>query len=287
MYTLANAPQGIGRNLDNGFRLLFAGIGSAALLLLIMIVIDAVLFVVMGSSFFMMMAQMEKGQMPTSGIGSVAGFFILLTIINMLFNNALISKYGAVAYGEEQSLGGAIAKGARKILPVIIYAILYSIIVGLSSLPLVILMALLKPTGVLAAVIVVLGIIPPMILGLSLYFGAFLIVIDDRGIFESISASHKLVWGNWWRTLLYLSIIILIMLAVVLAIQLVFGLLTAFLAHAGPGTGNMTFIIVLQVVNQLVSLIFMPVMIALIIPYLHDLKLRKEGGDLSGRINAA
>jgi hypothetical protein len=34
-------------------------------------------------------------------------------------------------------------------------------------------------------------------------------------------------------------------------------------------------------------LIFMPVVIALIIPYIHDLKLRKEGGDLAARISAA
>jgi hypothetical protein len=34
-------------------------------------------------------------------------------------------------------------------------------------------------------------------------------------------------------------------------------------------------------------MIFMPVMVALMIPYYHDLKLRKEGGDLAARINAA
>lgn len=287
MFTLANAPQGIGRNLDNGFRLLFAGIGPAALLLLIMIVIDAVLFVVMGSSFFIMMSQMEKGQMPTSGMGMVVVFLLLLTIVNMLFNNAMISKYGAIAYNQEKSLGSALATGARKILPVLVYGILYAIVLGVSSLPLAILMAALQPTGILAAVIVILGIIPPMILGLSLYLGPYLIIIDDRGIFESLTASHKLVWGNWWRTLLYITIMILILLAVVIAIQFTFGLITALLVHAGPNNGNMSYLIVMQVVNQLVSLIFMPVMVALLIPYFHDLKLRKEGGDLAGRINAA
>jgi len=287
MFTLANAPQGIGRNLDNGFRLFFAGIGPAALLLVIMIVIDAVLFVGMGSSFFALMAQVEKGQPPTTGIASAALFMFLFWIIYLLFNNAMTAKYGAVAYEREMSLGGAIATGARKILPVFIYGIIYMLIVGVSSLPLAILMALLQPQGILAGLIIIIGIIPPFILGLSLYLGPFLIIIDDRGIFESIGASHKLVWGNWWRTALYFTIIFIIMIAVMFAIQLTFGLIIGLIAHAGPGNGGMSFLIVLQVINQLVSLVFMPVLIALFIPYFHDLKMRKEGGDLVSRISAA
>jgi len=289
MFTLANAPQGIGRNLDNGFRLLFSGIGPAALLLLIMIIIDAILFVVMGAGFFTMMAQMEKGQMPTSGMGLAFVFILLITLVYLLFNNAMISKYGAIAYNQEQSLGRAVAIGARKILPVLVYGILYGLLLLISSLPLIILMAVLHPTGILAAVILILGSIPPSILALSLYLGPYLMIIDDRGIFESLSASHKLVWGNWWRTALYFTIIFIIMIAVMLTIQFTFGLLIGLLVHVGPGNGdgNMTYFIVLQVLNQLVSLVFMPVLIALFIPYLHDLKLRKEGGDLAGRINAA
>lgn len=287
MFTLANEPQGIGRNLDNGFRLLFAGIGSAALLLLIMIIIDAVLFVVMGSGFFAIMGELQKGEMPAGGFGLFFLFMALVTIIYMLFNNAMTAKYGAIAYGQEMSLGGAIGIGARKIIPVLVYGILYMLVLAVSSLPLIVLMALLHPQGLLAMVIIIIGSIPPMILGLSLYLGPYLIIIDDKGIFESLSESHKLVWGNWWRTALYLTIIIVIMFAVMLAVQLTFGLLIGLVANVGPGDGKMSFLIVLQVVNQLVSLVFMPVLIALLIPYYHDLKLRKEGGDLAARISAA
>ena len=287
MFTLANEPQGIGRNLDNGFRLLFAGIGSAALLLLIMIIIDAVLFVVMGSGFFAIMGELEKGEMPAGGFGLFFLFMALVTVIYMLFNNAMTAKYGAIAYGQEMSLGSAIGVGARKIIPVLVYGILYILVMAVSSLPLIVLMALLHPQGLLAMVIIIIGSIPPMILGLSLYLGPYLIIIDDKGIIESLSESHKLVWGSWWRTALYLTIIIVIMFAVMLAVQLTFGLLIGLVANVGPGDGKMSFLIVLQVVNQLVSLVFMPVLIALLIPYYHDLKLRKEGGDLAARISAA
>lgn len=287
MFTLANAPQGIGRNLDTGFRLLFAGIGPAALLLVIMIVIDAILFVAMGSSFFVMMAQVENRQPPTGGFGLAILFIFLITIIYLLCNNAMTAKYGAIAYEREMSLGSAIATGARKIVPVLVYGILYMIVVAVSSAPLAILMGVLQPHGILAAVIVVLGIIPPMILGLSLYMGPYLIIIDNRGIFESLSASHRLVWGNWWRTALYITIILIIMLAVMFAIQFTFGLVIGLVANVGPANGNMSFMIVLQVINQLVSMVFMPVVIALLIPYFHDLKLRTEGGDLATRISAA
>lgn len=287
MYNLANEPEGVGRNLDSGFRLLFAGIGPAALLLLIMIVIDAILFVAMGSSFFAMMGRMEKGQLPTSGFGMFYAFLALMTLVYLLFNNAMTAKYGAVAYAREMSLGEAVASGARKIVPVIVYGFLYMLAMAISALPLVLLMILLHPQGLLAMLIIVVGIIPPTILGLSLYLGPFLIIIDNRGIIDSLKYSHKLVWGNWWRTALYFTIIMVIMFAIMIAVQMTFGLLIALIANVGPGDGQMSYMIVLQVLNQLVSLIFMPVLIALFIPYIHDLKLRKEGGDLASRITAA
>jgi len=287
MFKLANEPEGVGRILDTGFRLLFAGIGPAALLLVIMIVIDAVLFVAMGTGFFAIMGQIEKGLMPASGFGLFFTFLALMTIVYMLFNNAMIAKYGAVAYEREMSLPEAITTGARKIIPILVYGLLYMLAMAISALPLILLMVLLQPQGLLAMLIVIVGSIPPMILGLSLYLGPYLIIIDGRGIIESLSYSHKLVWGNWWRTALYFTIIMMIMFAIMIAVQMTFGLIIALLANAGPGDGKMSYMIVLQVVNQLVSLAFMPVLVALFIPYVHDLKLRKEGGDLASRIHEA
>jgi hypothetical protein len=138
----------------------------------------------------------------------------------------------------------------------------------------------------MAIVGMVIGIIPPTIISLSLILGSYLIIIDDIGIFDALIRSHKLIWGNWWRTAMYLTIIIVILLAIILAIEVTAGLLIGFIASIGPGEGGMPYMIVLQAINQLVSLAFMPVMIALIIPYSHDLKLRKEGGDLAAKITA-
>lgn len=285
MFTLANQPQGIGRNLDNGFRLLFAGLGPVALLLLVMIVIDVILLVVFGAGLLAVMAQMQSGQMPTGGMASLALFMVLFYLVNISFNNAMTAKYGSVAYGKEMSPIQAIGTGMKKILPVFIYAIMYVLVIVVASIPLMILMVVLPPQDIVGIVAFILGLIPPMIVSLTLIMGTYLIIIDDVGIFEAISRSHKLVWGNWWRTALYLTVIMIILVAIVVAIQLVLGLLTAMLA-SGADT-NMTVMITLQIVNQIISMIFMPVMIALIIPYFHDLKLRKEGGDLAAKISAA
>lgn len=285
MFTLANQPQGIGRNLDNGFRLLAAGLGPIALLLLIMIVIDVILFTLFGAGMFTVIAQLQSGQMPAGGLAGFALFFLLFYIVNITFNNAMTAKYGSLAYGTDMTLGQAISTGLKKILPVFAYAILYALIIVAASIPLMILIAVLPPQDVIGFIALVIGMIPPMIVALTLIMGTYLIIIDDVGVFEAISRSHKLVWGNWWRTSLYFAVIMIILFAVIIAIQLVFGLLIAVLA--GSAGENMTFMITLQVVNQLVSMIFMPVMIALMIPYYHDLKLRKEGGDLAAKIIAA
>lgn len=286
MFTLATEPQGVGRNLDSGFRLLFAGIGSAALLLVFMIVLDAILFVMLGADFFAMMEQIQTGQFPTSGMGKIALFVVLLYTINIIFSNAMIAKYGAIAYGQEMTIGIAITVGLKKLLPVFAYAILYMLALLVSSIPLFILMSIFPPPGTLAIIGMLIGIIPPMIISLTLILGSYLIIIDDIGIFDALTRSHKLIWGNWWRTAMYLTIIIVIMLAIILAIEVTVGLLIGFIASIGPGEGGMSYMIVLQAINQLVSLAFMPVMIALIIPYYHDLKLRKEGGDLAAKITA-
>lgn len=285
MFNLADQPQGIGRNLDNGFRLLMAGLGPAAILLLIMIVIDVVLFVVFGTGMLAVMSQIQAGQMPAEGFVGFALFFFLFYLVNITFNNAMTAKYGSVAYGRDMSIGEAITTGLKKILPVFVYAIMYGLIVLVAAIPLIVLVSIFPPDSAVGIVIMFIGMIPPMIFGLSLILGTYLIIIDDVGIFEAIGRSHKLVWGNWWRTFLYLSVIMIIMIAVIVAIQLVFGIIISLIA-SGAGE-NMSLMITMQVVNQLTSMVFMPVMIALLIPYYHDLKLRKEGGDLAAKIIAA
>lgn len=286
MFTLSNSPQGIGRILDNGFRLMVAGIGMAALLLLMMIIVEAVLFTVMGANFFTQLAQLQKGQLPTSGLSVFIIFLVLLGLVSMLFNNAMTAKYGAVAFGQPMSLGQALATGARKVIPVLIYGILYSLIMAISALPLIALMALLKPHGLLAFLIFVVGVIPPIIFSLTLIFGNYFIILDNTGVIESVRRSHKLVWGSWWRTALYFTIIIIIMLAIMFAVELTFGVIAGLTSQLGLHKGLSSFDVIIQILNQLVSMIFMPVMIALFIPFFHDLKLRKEGGDLDARVKA-
>ena len=287
MFTLASQPQGIGRNLDNGFRLMFAGLGAAAILLFILIVLDVILFAVFGAGVLGMLAQLETGQLPQGGYGMFAVFIIIFYIINLMFNNAITAKYGSVAYSQDMSIGQAIGVGAKKILPVFVFAILYALILLVASIPLFILISIFPPQDIVGALALIIGLIPPMIFGLTLIFGTYLIIIDDAGIFEAISRSHKLVWGNWWRTFLYLTILIIILIAVMFTIQLTFGLIIGFVASSAPGEGNMTFMIIMQVLNQIISLVFIPVMVALLIPYFHDLKLRKEGSDLVARVSAA
>lgn len=287
MYTLASQPQGIGRNLDNGFRLMFAGLGGAALLLLILIVLDVILFVVFGAGVLGMLAQLETGQLPQGGYGMFGLFIFIFYVVNIMFNNAITAKYGAVAYAQDMSIGRAIGVGAKKIIPVFVFAFFYALILLVASIPLFILIAIFPPQDIVGAIALIVGLIPPMILALTLIFGTYLIIIDDVGIFEAISRSHKLVWGNWWRTFLYLTILLVILIAVMLTIQITFGLIIGFVASSAPGEGNMTFMIVMQALNQILSLVFIPVMVALLIPYFHDLKLRKEGGDLAARISAA
>jgi hypothetical protein len=45
-------------------------------------------------------------------------------------------------------------------------------------------------------------IIPSIILSFSLLFFGYFILLEDKSSYQSLKASHSLVWGYWWRTFL-------------------------------------------------------------------------------------
>lgn len=242
MYALPTKPQGIGAILDNGTRLLIAGIRPVAIMLVIMLLIDAVLFKLFGAGLSKFSNQLEKGQITNINPGDILSFMLPFMIVYFFFTNAMIAIFSAVANAKEMSLSEAFLIGARKLLAVIAYGILYNLILVITTLPAFILILLFQSQIVLAVLFGLLAMIPPAILGLTLYFGNYLIIIDNAGILESLVRSHKLVRGNLWRTSVYIFLIILI---------------------------------------QFVSILLVPLAIALIIPFIHDLKLRKESGSFA------
>ena len=257
MFTLPTEPQGIGKVIDAGFRLCFAGFKSVLSLSILVGILLGLQIIAQPSPN----EQLEQLQQQ------MAGFFVLfvvLSLVTYVIFNGIIAKYGAIAEGETLGFGRALGVGLRKIIYVIFFLILYGILVVLGS---------------------VLLIIPGILLMVSLMFGWYAIVLEDYGPFKAIARSHKLVWGNCWRTLLYLTVILFIVVVIYLAISLPFTFIAGYMISSLEDLW--LFNLVFAFGYTLATILVMPLTKALFVTYYKDLVLRKEGSDLKVRIATA
>lgn len=244
MYQPLTKPQEIGAIVDNGTRLLMAGIKPIAIILALMIVVELVLFAVIGHSMANTLSQLQKGQTNNIHYGDVFAFVLPSVLAYSFFTNAMIAVYGAIINKRPVTLREAFSIAVRKLLPVLGYRFIYNLLLTITFLPAFVLLLMSKSLGILAILLAVLAMIPPTILSITLYFSDYLIIIEDLGVFAALARSHGLVKGQLTRTGMYLALILIIQLISILMIPFV----------------------------------LIPVIIALIIPYLYDLKLRKEDG---------
>ncbi len=259
MYQLPTTPQGIGQLLDSGFKLFRAGFKNILGLLGVNLLANLAILGIFVSS---LMALYSGGANPAAMLsGSAIMMFVGLMVVNIAATVGYTAKYFTVANGSSMGLGESITIGLRKFFPVVIWVLLYFLIIVLGFVAL---------------------IIPGFIFMITLMFGMYIMVMEDVGPIAGIKRSHNLIWGNWWRTSLYITVVYIIAFIVLMLILVPVGILVAILAG-----GNPIVISSLDAVNQIISIIIMPFFIAMIIPYYNDLKLRKQGGDLAARIQAS
>lgn len=257
MFTLANEPQGIGKTIDSGFKLFFASFKNVILLALIIGGLNVV-------PQFLMPSAMEGDPEALANLGTMmlTAVFVIL-VLSLILTAAMIAKIGAIAQGASISLGTALGRGLKAFLPMLLGTILYGLAVAIGS---------------------VLLLIPGIILMLSLIFYSYLIVLEGDGPITALKTSHNLVWGNWWRTAVLLTIVFIIVYVLLLGLTIP---VSAALPMIMPlGEDPMTFMYAFNIFYGLVYAIITPLMVALFIVVYYDLKARKGGADLAARIEA-
>lgn len=252
MVALASKPQSIGRVLDSGFKLFvksFAGVFPLSLAAAAVLAVPNIANIITGA---------ESAESPMPGSIVLLTFLVALPIY-MILIAAVVYRLGAAAELHEATAGQAVARGVRCVLPLIGAALLY----------------LLAVAGGLLLLIV-----PGIILSLSLSFGFFAIVLDDDSALQGLKHSHRLVWGNWWRTLTVVSV------PVVLVMILYIGLITVFgvSVFMSDGQASSDALITVGLVEAAIGGVTAPLIYSIMIAQYHDLKLRKEGHDLAARL---
>ena len=144
-----------------------------------------------------------------------------------------------------------------------------ALLIGFKKFPAVLVAVILYTIAVMLGFILL--VVPGIILSLSLAFYIYFIALDSLGGYEALKASHKLVWGNWWRTMsIFMAPSIVLM-----VIYFPMKMLAAFV-----GASNNTLI---SVITNLLTAFIMPYFVALAYVQFHDLKLRTSGSDLQRR----
>ncbi len=264
MYSLPTEPGSIGHTLDAGFKLYFVSFKQvlALSILAALSVSVPMLAMILGIPMF-------SANDVAPGNGLIATFiigFVVCMILYMSFYLAALCRIGGIAYGQNLSLGACMSTGLRRIIPVILATILYSLAVMGGFL---------------------LFIIPGLIVWMSLIFYALCIVLEGDGILESLRHSHRLVWGNWWRTAVIGTVVFVIYYVIYLAIEIPFAVVDQIVFNsefgAVPGFGQA----MLSTVGDIIAtIITFPLMTSVMVTVFHDLKLRKEGQDLEARVEA-
>ena len=138
--------------------------------------------------------------------------------------------------------------------------------------------------GLACTVGLVLLIVPGIIVMVSLVLVVPILLFEGRGAVESLMASHRLVWGNWWRTAALFGIGGIIVMVLYFIVGIVAGVVAVLFS------GQVTIVAAListALVGLLVGVFATPFLTALVMNVYWDLKLRREGGDLAARVQLA
>lgn len=261
-----NQPQGIGGVLDTAFNLYKSTLGRVwpiSLLLAIVSVIPGAYMLFNGMPAF-------DPQNPETAVpfAMYTAPFITLSLISavlsMWVSGAMFLKQRAIGVDDELDTGAAFQLSLTR-LPAMVGATLVYIVAMMVGF--------------------ILLIVPGLILTLSMILYMTLVLFDTKGPIDAVVGSHKLVWGNWWRTCAVITVMGILVIVIFIALGFVIGLATPF---AGVVLADLVMVMmVVQLVLNAAFYIFLgPFTSAVMIALYWDLKLRKEGGDLAARVNA-
>lgn len=259
-------PQGIGGVLDTTFQLYKASLGSLWPICLLLSVVGS------PPSIYLMMNGGSTSDPTAGAIQMLAAMsdpvywliYLVAFAAMMWVIGALYLKQHAIGTDEEMSLGTALQASVGRIVPLLLMGILFFIALMVGF---------------------ILLLVPGFILMISLVLGTGLVMFEGKGPIDALTGSHKLVWGNWWRTFAILSVGGIIVIVIYMAVAMVIGMIIPF-TGLNPADVLLYSLASGLIIGVLMNVLVTPFFTAMLIAVYWDLKLRKEGGDLAARVGA-
>jgi hypothetical protein len=288
MYTKPAEPRSIGGVLDDGLRLwreAFAQTWGLAMMGRLVVAIPTILLantavdaarLSMSQKFSMMMG----GQSP----GHVWIFYLLL-LVSYAFHNAVLLRVAGVAENQQTTLGGTLNRGLAlmpRLVLFIVFLTIGGIVLGVATLiPSFIISATFKSRLLASGAVGLIFGCGSAYLGVRVFLGYIALVADDKTALESMQLSWNLTRGNWWRTTAIVTVVFIIAIVLSAAMYLLAGVFAAIW-----GLTSLPTVVAVQVISVLLYALLGSLYPAVLYAAFQDLKLRKEGSDLVGRVNA-
>lgn len=296
MYTRPTEPRSIGGVLDDGLRLWRDSLSKTWPLALLAQLVVAIPVLVLGyklQGFVSPVTGVPTRPMSAASTQAVLNFFkspttwltyLGILVLSALFYAALVLRIAAVASAAVSSLSGALSSALRLLprllLQFLLFFVVFFVAAIVAGIAAAIFAAASKAAGLVFILYIVLFFVILFVFG-RVFFASMVLILDDAGPAESIAISWRLTRGYWWRCAG--------MLLVLFIIGLVFSLVVGFIAAAlGGALGSSSLLAtgVSQLISLLVNTVLGSLYPAVLVAILYDLKLRKQGGDLLGRVDA-
>lgn len=257
-------PQTIGGVLDTSFRLYKASIAAVWPFCLIMAVGGALptlyLLVKRGAVADATDPTVMLSILTEPGYWLTYVFTALFTLCGLA---AIYMKLHAIGTDTEMSTGDALQVGLRRTLPLFFMSILFGFVLMIGF---------------------ILLLVPGFILVVSLMLSYAVMVIEGTGPLTSLNASHRLVWGNWWRCATIATIGLFVLLVIYAAVVMVIALGAQLAPQSVDSVA--TQLVTTVIAGLVINVVAVPFSSALQVATYWDMKLRKEGGDLAARVGA-
>jgi hypothetical protein len=294
VYIKPTAPRSIGGIVDDGIKLYgsaFAKSWPLSLLAQVLLAGPALIlrFQMSGLQISATNPQAIQAMQAIFKSPSVWLSYIVMVIVFIGFYNALLILLDGVAETKAVSFGRSLAAGFR-LMP---RTILLFVVLGLALAVAVIVVGIVG--GILVAVFSrALGsVVSPIAIGvifggLSIYVWGRLflsniaLVVEDTGVFKSLGTSWSLIKNHWWRTATIYTVALIIVIVFYFMIAFVNAALVGVTVQGVFGTRA----ILAQLVSMAGGTVLMSLVPAVLLTMYYDLKLRKEGTDLAGRVDA-
>jgi hypothetical protein len=299
VYTKPNAPRSIGGVLDDGLKLWLESLSKTWPLALIAQLLYAIPLImlriqlkdlpIVPSSNALTAANAANAQLFLAIFKSPVLIlaYLVTILIAVACYTAIVTRIEGVSTNSAPSLRDSLAAGFR-LLPRVLLQLLVFILCGIVIGVAVAIFGGIAVAGFGGAKSSLLPIMSVVLMFVFLFFmlgriflSFIALVVDDAGAIASIKVSWTLTRGNWWRCSTILVVLVIIGIVFTLVIAFANGLVLVSLGAASVAATVLTQLVGV-VSNAFLGSLYPAVLIAIF----HDLKLRKEGGDLAGRVNA-